>query len=70
MERTEQKHYVIYAGGNVHIVSTDGDNNTSIIGSNNIVEKVMDEIAEQRMVIANAQRQIERLLNVIDRTAR
>lgn len=50
-----------------------GDNNTQVAGNGNHVnatstlDKAIDEIAEQRKLVAKSQEQIDRLLSIIDR---
>ena len=58
--------YVVH--GNVYINNIAGDGNNAIIGdNNNVVSRVYDEIAEQRMIITNAQRHITRLLDIVQK---
>ncbi len=50
-----------------------GDHNTQIAGNNNSInlpntlDKAIDEIAEQRKLVAKAQEQIDRLITIIER---
>ncbi len=50
-----------------------GDNNTQIAGNNNHVnlpstlDKAINEIAEQRKLVAKAQEQIDRLISLLER---
>lgn len=53
-----------------------GDNNTQVAGNGNNVnststlDKALDEIAEQRKLVAKAQEQIDRLLSIIERMSK
>ena len=56
-----------------HIVQhADGDNNTHVAGYGNSVnsssalDKALDEIAEQRKLVAKAQEQMDRLIGIIE----
>lgn len=50
-----------------------GDNNTQIAGNNNrinmpsTIDKAINEIAEQRKLVAKAQEQIDRLISLLER---
>lgn len=51
--------------------TANGDNNTQIAGNNNQItsnalDKALDEISEQRKLVAKAQEQIDRLLTLLE----